>query len=175
MSSCKRQYYFARSRGTKQPSCSHYNAICRDWVAKHNRTRRNGVGKLQLQNQIDLDAKAKKRWFWSTFEKDLWKENHKCQNWDNVLTKITIAALMQPFQYDLQCPAGKNKRITHAAAAPSNLDPATTMRAAKTELQSTIELGATASEITTRRQRKKRRFWSTLQKDLEKENQQRQS
>ena len=75
-----------------------------------------------------------------------------------MLTKITIAALMQPFQYDLQCPAGKNKRITHAAAAPSNLDPATTMRAAKTELQSTIELGATASEITTRRQRKKDDF-----------------
>ena len=144
----------------------------------------------ELQNTIELGAmvseiaapkpdrsrrQSKKRWFWSTFEKDLWKENHKCQNWDNVLTKITIAALMQPFQYDLQCPAGKNKRITHAAAAPSNLDPATTMRAAKTELQSTIELGATASEITTRRQRKKRRFWSTLQKDLEKENQQRQS
>ena len=28
----------------KQPSRSHYNAICGDWVAKHNRTTRNGVG-----------------------------------------------------------------------------------------------------------------------------------
>ena len=27
----------------KQPSRSHYNAICGDWVAKHNRTTRNGV------------------------------------------------------------------------------------------------------------------------------------
>ena len=28
----------------KQPWRSHYNAICGDWVAKHNRTTRNGVG-----------------------------------------------------------------------------------------------------------------------------------
>ena len=28
----------------KQPSRSHYNAICGDWVAKHKRTTRNGVG-----------------------------------------------------------------------------------------------------------------------------------
>ena len=29
--------------GAKQPLCSHHNAICRDLVAKHNRTRRSGV------------------------------------------------------------------------------------------------------------------------------------
>ena len=28
----------------KQPWRSHYNAICKDWVAKHNRTTRNWVG-----------------------------------------------------------------------------------------------------------------------------------
>ena len=37
--------------------------------------------------------------------------------------------------------------ITHAAAAPSNLDAATTMRSANAELRNTIELRATASEI----------------------------
>ena len=36
--------YYACSRGKKQPWRSHYNAICRDWVAKHNRTTRNWVG-----------------------------------------------------------------------------------------------------------------------------------
>ena len=41
----------------------------------------------------------------------------------------------------------KDNSITHAAAAPSNLDAATTMRSADTELQSTIELRATVSEI----------------------------
>ena len=51
---------------------------------------------------------------------------------------------MQPFQYYLRIPAAKDNNITHAAAAPSNLDAATTMRSAETELQNTIELRATA-------------------------------
>ena len=61
--------------------------------------------------------------------------------------KITFAALMQPFQYDLRSSAAKDNSITHAAAAPSNLDAATTMRSAETELRNTIELRAMASEI----------------------------
>ena len=32
------------TRCTKQPWRSHYNAICRDWVAKHNRTTHNSLG-----------------------------------------------------------------------------------------------------------------------------------
>ena len=35
---------------------------------------------------------------------------------------------MQPFQYELRSSAAKDNSITHAAAAPSNLDAATTMR-----------------------------------------------
>ena len=38
--------------------------------------------------------------------------------------QITIAALMRPLPYDLRCPAAKDISITHAAAAPSNLDAA---------------------------------------------------
>ena len=53
---------------------------------------------------------------------------------------MTIAAWMQPLQYDLQSSAAKDNSITHAAAAPSNLDAATPMRSAETELQNTIEL-----------------------------------
>ena len=41
----------------------------------------------------------------------------------------------------------KSNSITHAAVARSNLDAAITMRSAETELQNTIELRATASEI----------------------------
>ena len=58
-----------------------------------------------------------------------------------------MAALMQPLQYDLRCPAAKHNSITHAAAAGSNLDAAITMRSAVTELLNTIELRAMASEI----------------------------
>ena len=64
-----------------------------------------------------------------------------------VLLLITVAALMHPLQYDLRCSAAKDTSITHAAAAPSNLDAAIPMRSAKTELQNTKELRATASEI----------------------------
>ena len=54
---------------------------------------------------------------------------------------------MQPLQYDLRDPAAKDNSITNAATARSNLDTAITMRSAETELQNTIELRATASEI----------------------------
>ena len=54
---------------------------------------------------------------------------------------------MQPLQYDLRSPVAKDNSITHAAVARSNLDAAITMRSAKTELQNTIELRATGSEI----------------------------
>ena len=54
---------------------------------------------------------------------------------------------MQPLQYDWRSSAAKDNSITHAAAAPSNLEAATTMRSAETELQNTIELRATVSEI----------------------------
>ena len=51
---------------------------------------------------------------------------------------------MQPLQYDLRCPAAKDNSITHAAAAPSDLDASITMRYRNIESQNTIELRATA-------------------------------
>jgi len=45
------------------------------------------------------------------------------------------------FQYDLRIPAAKDNSIAHAAAAPSNLDAAITMRSAlgrKLQLQNRI-------------------------------------
>ena len=69
---------------------------------------------------------------------------------------------MQPLQYDLRCPAAKDTSITRAAAAPSNLDAAFTVRSAETELQYTRDLRTMATEIggpkPPRRQSKKRRF-----------------
>ena len=41
-----------------------------------------------------------------------------------VLLLITVAALMQPLQYDLRDPAAKDNSITNAATARSNLDAA---------------------------------------------------
>ena len=46
--------------------------------------------------------------------------------------QITVAAFMQPLQYDLRSPAAKDNSITNAATARSNLDTAITMRSAET-------------------------------------------
>ena len=78
---------------------------------------------------------------------------------------------MHLLQYDLRSPVAKDNSIAHAAAAPSNLDAAITMRSAETELQNTIELRTTASEIVAPKpdldaRAKKRRFWSTFQKNF---------
>ena len=57
--------------------------------------------------------------------------------------------------------------MTHAGAVPSNLDAAIIMRSAETELQNTIEIRATASEIAAPQpdldaKAGKRRFCSTF-------------
>ena len=61
---------------------------------------------------------------------------------EKICWQITVAAFMQPLQYDFRDPAAKDNSITNAATARSNLDAAITMRSAETELQSTIELRA---------------------------------
>ena len=54
---------------------------------------------------------------------------------------------MQPLQYDFRDPAAKDNSITNAATARSNFDAAIAIGSAETELQNTIEVRATASEI----------------------------
>ena len=78
---------------------------------------------------------------------------------------------MQPLQDDLWDPAAQDNSITHAAAARSNLDTATTMRSADTALRNKIALRAAASEIAAPKpdldaKAEKRRFWSTFKKDF---------
>ena len=75
----------------------------------------------------------------------LMKRKITSAKFEKISWQITSAALMQPLQYDSRYPAAKNNSITHAAAAPSNLNVAITMRSAETELQSTIELRARTS------------------------------
>ena len=79
---------------------------------------------------------------------------------------------MQPLEYDLRDPAAKDNSITNAATARSNLDAAITMRSAETELQNTIELRATASEIVAPKpedldaRAEKVDFWSVFYKEF---------
>ena len=66
---------------------------------------------------------------------------------EKICWQITVAAFMQPLQYDLRSPAAKDNSITNTATARSNLDAAITMRSAETESQNAIEVRAAASEI----------------------------
>ena len=147
---------------------SHYNAICRDQVAKHNRTTRNGVGncssktgsRRQSEKKDDFEAPFKRK-----FEGKI--ASTKIEEYAD----ITVAALMQPLQYDLRCPAAKDTSITHSAAAPRNLDAAITMRSAETELRNTLELRATASKIAAPKpdldaKAKKKTIFEHLQKEF---------
>ena len=81
----------------KQPSRSHYNAICGDWVAKHKRTTRNGVGNCSSKTGwISTPERAKKK----------------------TILKITVAAFMQPLQYDLRSPALLKRFLKGKLLAP---------------------------------------------------------
>ena len=150
----------------KQPWHSHYNAICGDWVAKHNRTTRNGVGNCSSKTGWISTPERKKDDFEALFKR-IFRRKITGAKMKKICWQITVAAFMQPLQYDLRDPAAKVNSITNAATARSNLDAAITMRSAETELQNTIELRTTASEIVAPKpdldaRAKKRRFWSTF-------------
>ena len=58
---------------------------------------------------------------------------------EKICWQITVAAFMQPLQYDLRSPAAKDNSIAHAAAAPSNLDAAIYIAGTILQLQSTMQ------------------------------------
>jgi len=146
---------------------SHYNAVCRDGVAKRNRTIHATASEIAAAKP-DLDEKAKKNTILRHLRKIL-KRKITSAKINKICWQFMIAALMHLLQYDLRCPAAKDTSITYAAAVPSNLDAAITMRSAETELQNTIEIRATASKLQLQNRdvlldakAKKRRFWSTF-------------
>ena len=137
--------------------------------------------KTELQNTIELRAtgseiagpkpdlstpERKKDDFEALFKR-IFRRKIASAKMEEICSQITVAAFMQPLQYDLRSPAAKDNGITHAATARSNLEAAITLWSAKTELQNTIELRATGSEIAGPKpdldaRAKKRRFWSTF-------------
>ena len=131
-----------------------------------NKIELRATGSEIAASKPDLDARAKKDDFEALFKR-IFRKKITGAKMEKICWQITVAAFMQPLQYDLRDPAGKDNGITHVAAAPSNLDAAITMRSAKTELQNTIEIRATGSEIAASKpdldaKAKKRRFWSTF-------------
>ena len=165
--SCKRQYhdYRARSGSTEQPWRSHSNAICAGRVAKHNRTMRSGQQKPAPKPDRISTPKRK------NFKRFL-KGNHQRQNGIHL-----FATSLQPLENDLRFSAAKDNSTTRAAVAARSLYAATPLRSADTELQSTIELRAEATQIAApkpdgsrRQSEKKQRFnLKRFQKEFYKE------
>ena len=58
---------------------------------------------------------------------------------EKICWQITVAAFMQPLQYDLRSPAAKDNSITNAATARSNLDAAIYTAGTIRQLQITME------------------------------------
>ena len=78
---------------------------------------------------------------------------------EKICWQITVAAFMQPLQYDLRSPAAKDNSITNAATARSNLDAAITLRSAETELHNRTTrngVGNCSSKTGSRRQSEKK-------------------
>ena len=144
------------------------------FVAKHNRTTCNGLGNCSSKTGSRRQSRKK------TISKHFLKQFLKGKLLAPKLGKSAEKSLSQPgcshsnTIYDVQLQK-RQYSITHAAAARSNLDAATTMRSAASELQNTIELRATASETAAPKpdldaKAEKRRFWSTFKKYFWKEN-----
>ena len=68
-----------------------------------------------------LGAKAKRDDFEALFKSNFQRKIISAKI-EKISWQISIAALMQPFKSDFLCPAAKENSITHAAAAPSNLE-----------------------------------------------------
>ena len=141
---------------------SHYNAICRDWVAKHNRTTRNGVGNCSSKTGWISTPKQAKDDFEALF-KDFLKGkliapklrksadkslsqpgcSHSNTIYDVQLQKTIVlrmqprhqATLTQPFQCDLQPKLQETDRTTYTG---------TTTRC-RTQRRNPIASGTTAA------------------------------
>ena len=106
-------------------AASHYNAICKDWVAKHKRTMRNGVGNCSSKtgSRRQSDKKTILKHILFIFLKG--KLQHSCSHYNAFcsMTWLTrmhlrtwqhqITTIMQPFQCDLQPQIQETNRTTH--------------------------------------------------------------
>ena len=117
---------YACSRCAKQPWRSHPNAICKDWVAKHKRTTRNGVG--NCSSKTGSRRQRDKKTILKRFLKGIFKGKLLAPK----LRKSADKSLSQPWCshsntiYDVQLQ--KKIVLRMQPAAPSNLDAAIPMR-----------------------------------------------
>ena len=124
----QKRIVYAYSRVAQQPWRSHYNAICRNWVAKHNRN--NAQWRWNCSSKTGSRRQSEKRRLWSTLKRNFQRKIasakiEKCADkWLPWCTWCSYSNTIHGF------PAAKGNSVMHAAAAPSNLDAAITLRSA---------------------------------------------
>ena len=89
-------------------------------VAKHNRTTHNGVG--NCSSKTGSRRQSEKKYDFEALFKRIFRRKFTSAKMKKICWQITVAAFMQPLQYDLRSPAAKDNSITNAATARSNLD-----------------------------------------------------
>ena len=159
----------AQSCGTKQPWCSHYNAISRYWIAKHNRTTHNGVRNCSSKTGW-ISVRKQKNTILKHLLQGILKENHQRQNWQTSSWQVTIAALMQPLQYDWRRSAAKDTSIRmqprHQATLTQNYNAISIFWIAKHNRTTRNDVKNCSSKTGSRRQnQKKSRFRSTFPRE----------
>ena len=155
------------SHNTKQPWCSHYNAICRDWVVKHNRTTRNGVGncssKTGSRHQSEkktilkhflkgfLEGKSLAPKWRKSADKSLWQPScsHSNTIYEVQLQKSIVlrmqpqyeATLTQPLQCDPQRLNNKHNRTTRNGVGNWSSNAIRRPRMHETQVEPHLECG----------------------------------
>ena len=160
--SCKRQSYYACSRCTNQPWRSHYNAICRDWVAKHNRTARNGVGNCSSKTGFRRHNDKK------TILKHFLKGILQGKLQSPKLRKYADKSLSQPgcshpntiYDVQLQKTIVLRMQPRHKATLMQPLQCDLQRLSCKTQPATASETAAPKTDLAAKGQ--KRQFWSTL-------------
>ena len=77
-----------RNRGTKQPWRSQYNAICKDWIAKHKRTTCNNV--VNRSSKTRSQRQSQKKTILKHFLKRNFKKKSPAPNLKKICWRITI-------------------------------------------------------------------------------------
>ena len=140
----------------------------RDWVAKHNRTTRNGVG--NCSSKTGSRRQSEKKTILKHFLKGFLEGKSLVPKWrksaDKSLSQPSCSHSNTIYEIQLQKTIVLRMQPQHEATLTQPLQ-CDLQRLWETELQNTIELRATASEIVAPKpdldaRAKKRRFWSTF-------------
>ena len=142
-----------------QPWRSHYNAICRDWVAKHNRTTRNGVG--NCSSKTGSRRQSEKKTILKDFLKGFLERKSLAPKWrksaDKPISQPSCSHSNTIYEIQLQKTIVRRMQPQHAATLTQPLQCDLQRLSCKTQYISTRNgVGNCSSKIGSRRHSEKK-------------------